>query len=113
MADACVTTDRVLLRRVLVNLIKNALEAAPRGGTIFVSARVGEGRCRITVSNPGEMPMQVQHQLFHRSFSTKAATGRGIGTWSVKMLTERYLGGQVSFDCHDGRTFFTVDLPEM
>ncbi len=42
------------------------------------------------------MPEAVQLQLFQRSFTTKGL-GRGIGTYSIRLLTERYLGGKVSF----------------
>jgi sensor histidine kinase regulating citrate/malate metabolism len=57
------------------------------------------------------MPLEVRHQVFRRYFSTKAASGRGIGTWSVKLLTERYLGGTVSFRCQDGNTIFEAVFP--
>ena len=58
------------------------------------------------VHNPGFMPREVQLQLFKRSFTTKGA-GRGLGTYSMKLLTERYLKGQISFTSTeaDGTTF--------
>ena len=42
------------------------------------------------------MPRQVQLQIFKRSFSTKGAA-RGLGTYSMRLLSERYLKGVVSF----------------
>jgi signal transduction histidine kinase len=39
--------------------------------------------------------------VFQRSFSTKG-TGRGLGTYSIKLLTERYLGGRVWFESAEG-----------
>jgi signal transduction histidine kinase len=104
-------TDRVLLRRVIVNLVKNACEAVPAGAEITVTCAAHGGRAVIAVRNPGEMPDAVRLQLFRRSFSTKAAQGRGIGTWSVKLLTERYLDGTVVCDVGGGETVFTVSLP--
>jgi sensor histidine kinase regulating citrate/malate metabolism len=52
-------------------------------------------------------------QLFQRSFSTKAATGRGVGTYSMRLLGEQYLGGRVEFTSRepDGTTF-TLILPK-
>jgi len=60
------------------------------------------------------MPHNVQLQIFQRSFSTKAQTGRGIGTYSIKLLGEQYLGGKVEFTSRepDG-TAFVLTLPKM
>ncbi len=61
------------------------------------------------MNNPGEMPRQVQLQVFQRSFTTKGR-GRGLGTYSMRLLTERYLGGRVSFASSptEGVTFRAV-----
>jgi hypothetical protein len=103
-------TDPKLLRRVLVNLVKNALEA-PEGGDVLVRLERDGGRVRFCVRNAAVIPADVQPQLFHRSFSTKGS-GRGYGTYSIRLLTERYLGGSVSFSSEPGRgTEFVVSLP--
>ena len=105
------STDPTLLRRVLINLAKNALEATSRGETVTLDCATDADTAVFQVHNPGVIPAEVQHQLFQRSFSTKG-TGRGLGTYSVRLLTDRYLGGTVSFtsDKRDG-TFFTVRVP--
>ena len=104
-------TDAVLLRRVIGNLVKNALEATEPEGTVTISCRGSGERTRIEVHNPSSIPDEVRFQIFNRSFSTKGA-GRGFGTYSVKLLTERYLEGQVDFTstAEDGTTF-RVSLP--
>jgi signal transduction histidine kinase len=94
--DLVLKTDKVLLSRVLVNLIKNALEAVPKGGVVTVDCRREGDRAVFTVHNPTAMPTTVQNQVFQRSFSTKGA-GRGLGTFSIRLLTENYLGGKVGF----------------
>jgi sensor histidine kinase regulating citrate/malate metabolism len=59
------------------------------------------------------MPREVQLQVFQRSFSTKARSGRGIGTYSIKLFVERYLKGTVGFTSDEpGGTTFTVTLPK-
>ncbi len=105
-------SDATLVRRVLGNLVKNALEAIAEGETVTVSAEDEGEEIVFRIHNPGAMPPEVAKQVFQRSFSTKAAHGRGIGTHSVKLLTERYLGGAVAFtsDAESGTTF-TVRLP--
>ncbi|MCC7490761.1 MAG: HAMP domain-containing histidine kinase [Fimbriimonadaceae bacterium] len=105
-------TDRTVLRRVLGNLVKNALEATPMGGSVTVGARAEGDLVEFWVHNPGVMPEEVQVQIFARSFSTKPGAGRGVGTYSVRLLTERYLRGKVSFRSEVGRgTVFRVVLP--
>ena len=105
-------TDQRLLGRVLGNLIKNALEAAQRGHVVTAGC-TGEGDgVRFWVHNPTVMPPGVQLQIFNRSFSTKGS-GRGLGTYSVKLLTERYLKGKVGFTTSkEGGTTFFVTLPK-
>ena len=61
--------------------------------------------------NPSVMPRDIQLQVFQRSFSTKGS-GRGLGTYSVRLFTEKYLGGSISFRSAEGEgTTFRVTLP--
>jgi sensor histidine kinase regulating citrate/malate metabolism len=56
------------------------------------------------------MPVDVQLQIFQRSFSTKG-NGRGIGTYSIKLLTEQYLNGKVSFVSNESEgTRFSLEF---
>jgi len=109
--DLLFMSDPILLRRVFGNMIKNALEATSPGGKVRVGCRPSEGGVAFGVHNDGVIPDEVQLEIFKRSFSTKEK-GRGLGTYSMKLLGERYLGGRVSFtsDVRDGTTF-TIDLP--
>ena len=106
-------SDEALLTRILGNLVKNALEAASTSETITLRAEAKENEIWFSVHNPNSMPQNVQLQVFQRSFSTKGA-GRGIGTYSVKLFTERYLEGRAWFQTDDntGTTFY-IALPEV
>lgn len=105
------TSDEALLSRVVGNLLKNALEASPEGRTVTLACAETAGRITFTCHNEQAMPREIQLQVFQRSFSTKGRD-RGIGTYSIKLLTERYLGGKVSFtSTPEAGTVFSVELP--
>ena len=107
-----IRTDRVLLARVIGNLVKNALEASAPGQTVTLGFRRAPVPA-FTVHNEGVIPEDVRLQIFQRAFTTKGERGRGLGTYSVKLLGERYLGGTVEFSSSAvAGTVFTVRLPE-
>ena len=112
--DACETevfTDQALARRVLGNMLKNALEASRPGETVMLDCVEHGEEVEFRVHNDADMPRDVQLQMFQRSFSTKGR-GRGLGTYSMKLLGERYLKGQVWFETGEGRgTTFKFVLP--
>lgn len=102
-------TDTTLLGRILINLLKNALEASDTGMTVTATcARSAPGRIRFSVHNETVMPHSVRAHVFQRSFTTKGS-GRGLGTYSIKLLTETYLGGRAWFEsaAGQGTTFHT------
>jgi histidine kinase/DNA gyrase B/HSP90-like ATPase len=106
-----VVSDRRLLKRVICNMTKNALEACPAGATVTLTCDSDAERIDIRVHNPTVMPHNVQLQLFQRSFSTKGL-GRGLGTYSMRLLSERYLGGCISFaSTEQAGTTFTASYP--
>ena len=105
-------SDLPLVLRVLGNLVKNALEASRAGGEVVIGCRnVSDEKVEFFVRNEGEIPHAAQLQIFNRSYSTKG-TGRGLGTYSVKLLTERFLHGRVHFvSAPEVKTTFFVEFP--
>lgn len=104
-------TDKALLQRVLGQLLLNAIEASPAGSKVTAGCdRIGD-RVRFWIHNAGFMARDVQLSVFHRSFSTKG-NGRGLGTYSTRLFTERYLGGKVDFHTSpvEGTTFL-IEVP--
>jgi K+-sensing histidine kinase KdpD len=101
-------TDRILLQRIIINLLKNALEATKQSESVFSGVEDQGDKVRFWVKNDEVIPANVQMQIFQRSFSTKGQN-RGIGTYSIKLLTENYLKGKVSFISNEKeRTIFSV-----
>ncbi len=115
LSEGEIVTERTLLRRVLINMLKNALEAGNSGDITEVQSHYhpGEGKAVFTVRNQQEIPAEDQLKLFQKSFSTKGM-GRGWGTYSIKVLTEKYLRGKVRFFSAAGKgTVFSIELPSL
>ena len=111
--DICFESDPVLLRRILNNMVKNALEASTDDQTVTLSVIQTGKQIKFSVNNPKFMPRDIEMQVFMRSFSTKG-TQRGLGTYSMKILGEQHLGGTVDFTTSEaeGTTFF-ITLPNL
>jgi signal transduction histidine kinase len=105
------TNDYNLARRVVGNMVKNALEASAPGDTVTLSALRCGDVVQLSVHNPKDMSRSVQLQIFQRSFSTKGV-GRGLGTYSIKLFTERFMHGRVFFSSTpETGTTFVVAYP--
>lgn len=109
--DVRFISDDGLLIRSLGNLVKNALEATCKSGTVKIFCSMDSKNIFFNVQNDLVIAHNVQLQLFQRSFSTKQSIGRGIGLYSVKLIVEQYLAGEVSFVSNETeRTIFTIKL---
>jgi len=103
-------SDDTLLRRILGNMIKNALEASPVGDVVTLGADVQGVQIIFWVHNIAVIPSVYQQRIFQRDFSTKGS-GRGLGTYSMKILGQ-FLSGDVSFvSSPDSGTRFSLCLP--
>ena len=107
-----IRTDPTLLRRALTNLINNAIQAMPNGGTLQLTAEKKDGLAVIVVSDTGQgIPEEIKSKLFTPLVTTKAK-GQGFGLAVVKRLVEA-LNGSITFDSAEGvGTTFTVMLPD-
>ncbi|OGR81749.1 MAG: hypothetical protein A2X32_09710 [Elusimicrobia bacterium GWC2_64_44] len=108
--DVELRTDKALVTRVLGHLVKNALEAERTGATITLTSRATQEGAAFIVRNPAVMPEEARLQVFQRSFSSKGP-GRGLGTYGVRLFTEKYLHGKVSFTSGTGGTEFRAEIP--
>jgi signal transduction histidine kinase len=103
--------DLTFLKRILVNLVTNAIQAMPNGGKLTIKAFEKDKKVYITVQDTGVgIPEEIKPKLFQPLMTTKSK-GQGFGLAVVKRLVER-LGGKISFDSEAGKgTTFTIELP--
>jgi signal transduction histidine kinase len=105
-------TDATLLMRVLQNMVLNALEATPAGGAVRLEATASGDAIEFSVWNAAVIPPEIARRIFQRNFTTKNELGHGYGTYSMKLLGERMLGGSVTFTSQPGEgTCFRCRLP--
>jgi len=107
-----VLADPDFLKRILGNLISNALQAMSEGGNLNVHAHRENNDLVLTVKDTGiGIPEETKDKLFTPLFTTKSK-GQGFGLAVVKRMTEA-LNGTVSFESEKGKgTTFTVRLPQ-
>jgi PAS domain S-box-containing protein len=109
------------IRQVLANIISNALDAMPNGGTLCVRDREGthwrngERGIVITIADSGTgMTPDTQSRLFNPFFTTKGLTGTGLGLWVTREIVDRHRGAlnlrSSQAAAHHGTTF-TLFLP--
>lgn len=107
-----VHTDRLLVSRILGNMLVNALEATEEGGAVHLSTTIEGNYIIWQVWNSGFIDEDIQKRIFQRHFSTKADFGRGLGTYSMKLFGEKYLNGKVTFQSvKESGTIFTFSMP--
>ena len=95
VAGATVAGNPHQLREVLMNLVHNALDAMPNGGTLSLTTAVIGEQCEIRVKDTGTgMPQEIIHRIFDPYFTTKGERGTGLGL-SVSLSIVRRHNGDV------------------
>lgn len=106
-----ITADRDMLRRVALNLLLNAVDAMPDGGTISLEA-IDRADCvelKIADSGPG-LSADVQHRVFEPFFTTKPG-GTGLGLAIVYRIAEVHKGSVTAANSPEGGAVFSLRLP--
>jgi signal transduction histidine kinase len=104
-------TDSDILKRILVNLVTNAVQAMPQGGKLSIKVGKKGNDSIITVEDSGiGIPDEAKDKLFTPLFTTKSK-GQGFGLAVVKRMTEA-LDGTVTFESEQGKgTKFILIFP--
>jgi len=102
------------LNQVWTNLLDNAIDAVPEGGTVRVEASrdgLTSAAVRIIDNGPG-VPRELQSKIFEPFFTTKpVGQGTGLGLDIVDRIVVQQHGGTVELESEPGRTVFTIRLP--
>lgn len=110
--DVRLHTDASLLERVVSNMLTNAFEATEEGGEVRFWVEEEPTSILFCVWNSQSLSEDVARRVFQRNYTTKPGSGRGLGTFGMRLLGETYLRGQVTFTTRPSHgTQFTFRLP--
>ncbi len=109
--------DPSKLRRVLVNLLENAIKYSPGGGQVVLRVDADNGRVRLRVHDEGlGIPPGEQQRIFEKFYRAdpqlaRGVGGTGLGLYICRELVQR-MGGEIEVESEPGRgSTFTVELP--
>jgi len=110
-APEAISADPDLLHRALSNLVLNAIDAMPDGGTLSLAARAAEDGVQIEVADSGKgLTEEESAQLFTPYYTTRAQ-GTGLGLAIVQSIVSDH-GGRIRVASEPGRsTAFIIELP--
>lgn len=106
-----VRADRERMEQALTNLVLNAVEAMPTGGTLIIGLAAGDRWLTITISDTGPgVPPDIQRRMFEPFFTTKTR-GTGLGLAVARRVVEEH-GGTIDVASESAKgTTFTIRLP--
>jgi PAS domain S-box-containing protein len=104
--------DAKQIRQVLINLLKNAVEAMPRGGELTVAVHVNGPHVEVRITDTGEgMAPEVAANIFQPYFTTKEK-GTGLGLAICQFIIKEQHGGSILVESTPGQgSTFTIQLP--
>ena len=103
------------VKQILYNVIRNAIQASPRDGTVMIDVEPGRDSVRIAVTDDGPgIPDEIRARIFEPFFSTKTGqpqAGMGLGLSVTRSLIDA-MGGRVDVESEPGRgTTFLLTFP--
>jgi len=100
--------EELLCYSILANLVKNAVEATPAGGTVLISLERGDP-LTVRVRNPGQVPPAVVGRFFDKYATAGKSGGTGLGTYSARLMA-RVQNGELAMQTGKAGTVLTLTL---
>jgi signal transduction histidine kinase len=114
--------DEALVRRMVLNLLHNAIKYTPAGGEVRVRVKENQGQCEVVISDTGPgIPAEAQPYVFDRFFRVDKArsrdeslngSGAGLGLSIAQWVAKLHGGGIVLDRSSSAGTTFIISLPK-
>lgn len=101
--------DPTLTYSLLLNLIKNAFEAAKMRTKVAIHFEQQDGMINVKIENSGVIPEEIRDTFWDKYVSSGKSNGSGLGTYSAKMLTQAQ-GGTIQFSVDDLQNLTTISV---
>jgi len=98
------------VRQILINLLLNAIQAAPEGGHVACGIVLEDRELVISIANDGRPLTDEQMAHLFEPFATTKETGHGLGLWVTYQIVQQ-LGGSIAAESAPGTVRFAVRLP--
>lgn len=104
--------EEFLIEDMLVNLVKNAVEASPVGGRIDIDCHEEHAALCLAIHNDGAVPEPVRARFFEKGSTAGKPLGTGLGTYSALLIAKAH-HGNIAFTTSEAKgTTVTVTLPD-
>ena len=110
-ADQTITADRELLGRAVRNLVLNAIEAMPEGGSLIATSAVGPNAVELEIADTGSSLSDEQRQQAFELLPTAQRGETGWGLAVVHRIVELHGGTVTAANCPEGGVAFTLHIP--
>jgi len=110
-ADITLKGEETLCYGLLLNLLKNAVEASPKNGKVQVDIGELDAAVSIHIHNQDAVPLEIRDYFFNKFISSGKPSGTGLGTYSAKLMAEIQGGGITMETSEETGTTVTVTMP--
>lgn len=103
--------EAFLFEDMFMNLVKNALEASPKGAPVTITSETLPGAVHVAIHNKGAVPESIRDHFFEKYTTSGKPYGTGLGTYSARLIAGAH-GGRIGFTSSEAEgTTVTVRLP--
>lgn len=108
-----IQAEELLCYSMLSNLIKNAIEASPKGESIIIFLQENQENYTVIISNKGAVPEKIRKKFFEKYVTQGKEQGTGLGTYSARLIAQTQ-GGEIYLDSSSelNKTTITIFLPK-